>query len=109
MLLVPTCRQCRTDQEITARRLEADVKLNFIEAFGLLAARRWKKDLPLLSRMGHRRRTDPLTALAAVGLLLILEQRYHFPLLHVGLFDVVGLYHNTIRFDVKKPRFLGGA
>lgn len=49
-----------------------------------------------------RRRTDPLTALAAVGLLLILEHRYHFPLLYVGLFDVVGLYHNTILFVLKK-------
>lgn len=47
--------------------------------------------------------------LAAVGILLILEHRYHFPLLYVGLFDVVGLYHNTMRFDVKKPRFLGRA
>lgn len=51
----------------------------------------------------------PVWALAAVGLLLILEHRYHFPLLYVGLFGVVGLYHNTMRFDVKKPRFLGGA
>lgn len=109
MLLIPTRRQRRADQEITARRLEADIKLNFIEAFSLLAARRRKKDLPLLSRMGHRRRPNPLTALAAVGLLLILEHRYHFPLLYVGLFDVVGLYHNTMRFDVKKPRFSGGA
>ena len=58
--------------------------------------------------MGHRRRTNPLTALTAVGLLLILEHRYHFSLLYVGLFDVVGLYHNTMLFDVKKPRFLGG-
>ena len=109
MLLVPTCRQRRTNQEITARRLKADINLNLIETFSLLAARRRKKDLPLLSRVGHRRRTDPLTALAAVGLLLILEHRYHFPLLYVGLFRVVGLYHNTMRFDVKKPRFLGGA
>ena len=108
MLLIPTRRQRRADQEITARRLEADIKLNFIEAFSLLAARRRKKDLPLLSRMGHRRRPNPLTALAAVGLLLILEHRYHFPLLYVGLFGVVGLYHNTTRFDVKKPRFSGG-
>ncbi|EEG88907.1 hypothetical protein COPCOM_02997 [Coprococcus comes ATCC 27758] len=102
MLLVPTCRQRRTNQEITARRLKADINLNLIETFSLLAARRRKKDLPLLSRVGHRRRTDPLTALAAVGLLLILEHRYHFPLLYVGLFDVVGLYHNTILFVLKK-------
>lgn len=102
MLLVPTRRQRRTDQKITARRLKADINLNLIETFSLLAARRRKKDLPLLSRVGHRRRTDPLTALAAVGLLLILEHRYHFPLLYVGLFGVVGLYHNTILFALKK-------
>lgn len=102
MLLVSTRRQRRTDQKITARRLKADINLNLIETFSLLAARRRKKDLPLLSRVGHRRRTDPLTALTAVGLLLILEHRYHFPLLYVGLFDLVGLYHNTILFVLKK-------